>query len=102
VDFSFTSEQQMLLDSTRRFLADHYGLEQRRRIMASADGYSADVWGQFAEIGLLALNIPEGDGGLGGGPVETLLVSMALGEAIAVEPYLSSAVLATRAVTMLG
>jgi alkylation response protein AidB-like acyl-CoA dehydrogenase len=102
VDFSFTDEQQMLLDSTRRFVADHYGLEQRRQIAASTDGFSREAWQQFAELGLLALNIPEQDGGLEAGPIGTLLVSMALGEALVVEPYLSSAVLATRAISQLG
>jgi alkylation response protein AidB-like acyl-CoA dehydrogenase len=102
VDFSFTDEQQMLLESTRRLVADHYSLEQRRHIMASAEGYSREVWQRFAELGLLALNIPEENGGLDGGPTGTLLVSMALGEALVIEPYLSSAVLGTRAIAQLA
>jgi alkylation response protein AidB-like acyl-CoA dehydrogenase len=102
VDFSFTEEQQMLLDSTRRWLADHYAFEQRRRIISSQEGYSRGVWRQLSELGLLGLNVPEEEGGLGGGPIDTLLVSMAVGEALVVDPFLSSAVVATRAIATLG
>jgi hypothetical protein len=49
----------------------------------------------LAELGLLGLNAPEEHGGLGAGPVETMLVMNALGRGIVVEPYLSSAVLGT-------
>ncbi len=102
MDFSFSDEQQMLLESTRRLIADHYDSRKRRGILASADGYSRELWKEFAQLGLLALNIPQEQGGLDAGPIETLLVSMALGEGLVVEPYLSSAVLATRAVVRLA
>jgi alkylation response protein AidB-like acyl-CoA dehydrogenase len=102
VDFSFTDEQQMLLDSTRRLIAARYSLEQRRGILTSTQGFSREIWKEFGSLGLLAVNIPEEDGGLGAGPIGTLLVSIALGEALVVEPYLSSAVLATRAIARLA
>ncbi len=102
MDFSFTDEQQMLLDSTRRLLADKYSLEQRRQIMASPEGYSRSVWQQFSELGLLGLNVPAANDGLDGGAISSLLVCMAMGEALIIEPYLSSAVLAARAIAKLG
>jgi alkylation response protein AidB-like acyl-CoA dehydrogenase len=102
VDFSFTGEQQMLLESARRFVAEQYAPEHRRRIIASPQGFSREVWQQFAALGLLAVNVPEENGGPGAGPMGTLLISMALGEGLVIEPYLSSAVLATRAIATLG
>ena len=102
MDFSFTDEQHMLLDSTRRLIAARYSLEQRRGILASAQGFSREIWKEFGSLGLLALNIPAEDGGLDAGPIGTLLVSIALGEALVIEPYLSSAVLATRAIARLA
>lgn len=102
MDFSLSDEQQMLRESTRRWLADHYGFEQRRRIIASAEGYSRSLWREYAELGLLGLNVPAAHGGLDGGPIGTLLVSQALGAALVVEPYLSSAVLATCAFAKLA
>lgn len=102
MDFSFTDEQQMLLDSTRRLLADEYSAQQRRQIISSPEGFSRSVWQQFSELGLLGLNIPAENGGLDGGAISTLLVCLAMGEALITEPYLSSAVLATRAIAKLG
>jgi alkylation response protein AidB-like acyl-CoA dehydrogenase len=102
MDFSLSQEQQLLADSARRYVREQYTFEQRRKILASADGYSRATWKDFADLGLLALNVPERDGGLGGGPVETMLLGMAVGEGLVVEPYLSSAVVATRAIALLG
>jgi len=102
MDFEFSSEQQLLADSARRYIAEQYSFERRKQILASAAGYSATVWKDFADLGFLGLNVPEQDGGLGGGPVETLLLATAIGEGLVVEPYLSSAVVATRAIARLG
>ena len=102
MDFSFNDEQQMLLDSTRRFIAERYGFEHRNHVRASADGWSREVWKQLGELGLLAINIPESEGGIGAGPVGTMLVSNAIGEGLLLEPFLSSAVFATHAIVQLG
>jgi alkylation response protein AidB-like acyl-CoA dehydrogenase len=102
MDFSFNDEQQMLLDSTRRFIAERYGFEHRNKVRASADGWSREIWKQLGELGLLAINIPEADGGIGAGPVGTMLVSNAIGEGLLLEPFLSSAVLATHAIVQFG
>jgi alkylation response protein AidB-like acyl-CoA dehydrogenase len=102
MDFSFNDEQQMLLDSTRRFIAERYDFEHRNHVRASADGWSREVWKQLGELGLLAINIPEADGGIGAGPVGTMLVSNAIGEGLLLEPFLSSAVLAMHTIVQLG
>jgi len=102
MDFSYTEEQQMLLDTTRRLIAERCGFETRQRNRQSPEGYSREAWQSFAEIGLLALNVPEADGGMGGGPIETMLVCNAIGEGLLLEPYLSSAVIATQAIARLG
>lgn len=93
MDFDLTEEQSILKDSLDRLLAEQYGFEQRRRIMASPEGFSAGMWGRYAEMGLMALPFAEGDGGLGGTPVETMLVMEAFGKALALEPYLPTVVL---------
>jgi len=93
MDFDLTEEQSILKDSLDRLLAEQYGFEQRRRIMASPEGFSAGMWGRYAEMGLMALPFAEDDGGLGGSPVETMLVMEALGKALALEPYLPTVVL---------
>jgi alkylation response protein AidB-like acyl-CoA dehydrogenase len=103
MDFTFTEEQQMLLDTTRRFVAKDYGFETRRRIKEkSPDGFSREVWKGLADIGLLSLNVPEEEGGLGGSPVDTMLAMNAVGEGLLLEPYLASAVIATKTIAVLG
>ncbi|HEX8885636.1 MAG TPA: acyl-CoA dehydrogenase family protein, partial [Noviherbaspirillum sp.] len=99
MDFTFTEEQQMLQDTTRRFIARDYSFETRRERAKAAREGRADrkVWQGLADLGLTALNVPEEDGGLGGNAIDTMLVMTALGEGLVLEPFLSSAVMATRA-----
>ncbi|HUW38125.1 MAG TPA: acyl-CoA dehydrogenase [Rhodocyclaceae bacterium] len=95
MDFGFSEEQRQLTDTLQRFLRRDYGFEQRRAILASPAGWSRAAWSALAELGVLAINVPEAHGGLGYGPVETMLVMNAIGAGLVVEPYLASAVIAT-------
>lgn len=93
MDFDFSEEQGLLRDQLDRMLREHYAFEDRKRYMASPEGWSAEMWGRYADLGLMALPFAETDGGLGGGPVETMLVMEALGGALALEPWFSTIVL---------
>lgn len=93
MDFDLSEEQSILRDSLDRLLADKYGFEERKRHMASPEGWSAEMWGRYAEMGLMALPFAEADGGLGGTPVETMIVMESLGRALALEPYFATVVL---------
>ena len=55
MDFDLSDEQRMLQDSVRRRVADRCGFEQRNAYLADAKGYSAALWSQYAEPGLLGL-----------------------------------------------
>ena len=95
MDFSFTEEQSMLRDTLASYLRDRYDPETRRTVLASEAGWRPEVWKAFAEeLGILGLPFPEEMGGLGGGPVETVIVMEALGSALVVEPFLETVVLA--------
>lgn len=93
MDFDLSEEQSILKDSVERLFADRYGFEQRNKLLASPEGWSADMWRQYAELGLLALPFAEEHGGVGGGPVETMIVMEAMGRALALEPYFPTVVL---------
>ena len=93
MDFDLTDEQRLLKDSVDRLLADRYDFEARRRYRQTSEGFSRELWAQYAELGLLALPFPEEHGGIGGGPVESLIVMEAFGRALALEPYLATVVL---------
>ena len=93
MDFDLSEEQRMLKDSVDRLVADKYDFDQRKTYLKGEHGFSREIWGQFAELGLLALPFAEADGGFGGGPVETMIVMESLGRALAVEPYLATVIL---------
>lgn len=93
MDFDFSQEQQMLKDSAERLLADRYDFDARKGYGATEAGWSPEIWNQFAELGLLALPFSEDDGGIGGGPVETMIVMEAMGTKLTLEPYFASIVL---------
>jgi pimeloyl-CoA dehydrogenase small subunit len=94
MDFSFTEEQSMLRDTVASYLADHYSFDQRRAMLAKEPGWSPAIWKAFAEeLGILGAPFPEDLGGLGGGPVENMIVMEEMGKALVVEPYLSTVVI---------
>ena len=94
MNFDFNEEQRALADTVRRFVARDYGFEKRRAILASPAGWSREVWQGLADLGVLAVNIDEGYGGLGYGPQETGLAMSAFGAGLLLEPYLAAAVIA--------
>ena len=92
MDFDLSDEQRLLKDSVDRMLADRYGFEARRGYRATPEGWSRDIWAQFAELGLLGLPFPEAQGGFGGGLVDTAMVMEAFGRTLVVEPYFATVV----------
>ncbi|SAK62390.1 acyl-CoA dehydrogenase domain-containing protein [Caballeronia hypogeia] len=92
MDFTFSDEQQQFRDALRRYLDREYAFDARQKIVASDAGVDARHWGAFAELGLLALPVPEAHGGFDGGPVDMLVVMQELGRTLVVEPYWATAV----------
>ena len=94
MDFSFTEEQSMLRDTVASYLADHYSFDQRRAMLAQEPHWSPAIWKAFAEeLGILGAPFSEEQGGLGGGPVENMIVMEEMGKALVVEPYLGTVVI---------
>ena len=93
MDFELTDEQEMLRDTTRELLSRNYDAEKRNKVTDADPGWSTDVWGKFAEIGLLGLSFAEDDGGMGAGPVETMTVMGEIGRRLAPEPLLDGVLL---------
>ena len=94
MDHVYNDEQRMLKDSVERMIAERYTFERRKAIVASDEGFSREFWAEFADMGLLAIPFDDKHGGMGGGPIETLIVMQAFGRGIVVEPYLPTVVLA--------
>ena len=94
MDFSFSEEQRLLAESVQKFVQNTYTFEARQKLLKSEEGFSRDHWRTFAELGWLALPFAEEAGGLGGTPVEMMILMEAFGKGLVVEPYLASIVLA--------
>jgi len=92
MDFNFTEEQGMIRDSLSRLIREQYDFDTRRKVVASKEGWSPAMWAQFAELGLLMAPFSEEDGGLGGGPIDAMVVMEEFGKGLVVEPYLPSVV----------
>jgi alkylation response protein AidB-like acyl-CoA dehydrogenase len=92
MDFSFTEEQTLLRNSVSKFLADNYKFEFFKKNSRTDPGWSPSTWKQFAELGLMAAPLPEEHGGLGGGPLDTMIVMEEFGRSLVVEPYAQTVV----------
>ncbi|MGH8465188.1 MAG: acyl-CoA dehydrogenase family protein [Pseudomonas sp.] len=100
MDFEFTSEQQLLQDSLRRYVDKAYSFEARNALLAAGKNGSAENWGIFADNGWLMAALPEAYGGLGGSLVDTVIIAQELGRGLVLEPFLGCGVLAAQ--TLLG
>ena len=95
MDFDLNDEQRQLKDSVERLLADNYDdLNKRMGYMKEPKGYSAALWKQYADLGLLAVPFAEEHGGLGQGLTETMIIAEAFGRGLVIEPYFATVVLA--------
>lgn len=102
MDFNYSEEQNLLADSVTKFIQNDYSYELRRKRTATADGFDRATWNTFADLGWLAVPFSEEDGGIGGGPIETMIVMEEFGKGLVVEPYVSSVILAGTALKIAG
>ncbi|MCC2101047.1 MAG: acyl-CoA dehydrogenase family protein, partial [Hyphomicrobiales bacterium] len=91
MDLSYSDEQRLLGESANNLLAAR----------AQKPG-AADLWKEMADMGWLALPLPESDGGLGQGIVDVGIVTEAMGRHRARSNYVAGVVLAGGLVAALG
>lgn len=94
MDFSLSPEQEQLRDSVDRFAREHASFAAWRALTAAKRPYDVGNWRRMAELGWLAVAVPEEDGGLGGSPVDTMLIMEGIGRGLALEPYVGTCVIA--------
>jgi alkylation response protein AidB-like acyl-CoA dehydrogenase len=94
MDFSFSEEQNLLRDSVKKFVDKSYTWDKRKALLESDLGFSREFWSSFAELGWTALPFSEADGGIGGSPIDTMIVLEELGKGLVLEPYLASVIFA--------
>src|SRR5262245_65625674 len=90
MDFSYSDEQQQLAQSIERFFEREYDFSARRRIVGSDEGWSRETWKRLAELGVLALPLPQDNDGFGGRAIDLVPFMQGVGGSLMVEPYVGT------------
>ena len=85
MNFELSDEQSVVSDLAGRIIADHATTARVKAVEAAA-GFDRELWAAMADAGLLALCLPEADGGSGMGMVEFALIAEAQGRHVAPVP----------------
>jgi alkylation response protein AidB-like acyl-CoA dehydrogenase len=95
MDLMLSPEEDQIVDSARALLSKVLPVEAARWHNGAAAAPDRAVFGRFAELGWLALGLPEAAGGFGFGAAEEALLFREAGRAL-VTPQLLATVLAAR------
>lgn len=99
--FEFSDEHGELRRTVRSFLEQQSDEARVRELMADEGGFDSELWRRMAqELGIVGLIVDERHGGAGFSGVELAIVMEELGRALTVAPFLSSAVMATSALSL--
>lgn len=96
-----TDEQRLIRDSAQQFFKERGGAA-RLRAHRDARDTGIGLWSELAALGWIGMTVPERWGGVGLGLSEMTLVTEAAGRALAPEPLIGCAVLASDALVLGG
>jgi alkylation response protein AidB-like acyl-CoA dehydrogenase len=91
VRFSFTDDQRLFAEGLRDLLGKECTAADVRAVWDDGTGHDPRLWNHLAEMGVLSMLVPEGDGGLGGTEVDLVLLLQELGRAGAPGPVIETA-----------
>lgn len=94
MNFDYSEEQKLLVQSLERSLAKSYDFETYRAQLSSKASHDPALWNSLAELGVMAMPLPEAAGGFDGNHTDIALVAAELGRRLVPEPYVSNVVLA--------
>jgi alkylation response protein AidB-like acyl-CoA dehydrogenase len=89
VDFDLSADQRALREGARDLLEKGASSERVRAALGTP--YDERLWREMAAQGWLAVDVPEADGGLGLGFVESVVLAEQVGRYVAPAPFLSTA-----------
>jgi alkylation response protein AidB-like acyl-CoA dehydrogenase len=94
MNFDFSEEQKMLVQSLERTLAKTYTFDDYREQLEAKATHAPELWSSLAELGIMAMPLPESAGGFDGNHIDIMAVCTELGRRLVPEPYVSNVVLA--------
>ncbi|MFC6284863.1 MULTISPECIES: acyl-CoA dehydrogenase family protein [Polaromonas] len=93
MDFSLSEEQVMLSDMATRMFANEHDWQVRKHVLADPAYTPPSLWGQLSDLGLLGIYMDE-EASVQDRAVAAHLVCTAMGKSLALEPFVSTAVMA--------
>jgi alkylation response protein AidB-like acyl-CoA dehydrogenase len=104
VQLVLTEDQELIAKTASDFAAQRSPIARVRELRDAGDpvGFSRELWKEMAELGWVGIPFPEAQGGSGLGMAELVCVLEALGRGLAPEPFLSTVLLAGRALLHAG
>lgn len=90
----FSDEQAELLEVAQRFCREKSPVDKVRALIDDETGHDPAVWSELAELGWLAIAVPEEFGGVGLSLAEVVPVVEQMGRALMGGPFLSTTVAA--------
>ena len=94
MDFAFSDDQRLFQQTVRELFDKECATEHVRAAWASDDGRVAGVWSKLAEIGVVGLMAPEGEGGMGLDDVDLVLLLEESGRSGLCDPLVENAAVA--------
>ena len=101
MDFGLSADQRMLAESVRGHLASRVPIDRIRQLRDADCPNDREVWKELADLGATGILVPEARGGSGLSLLDAALVAEALGHAVTPAPFLSSAVIAALALSLI-
>ena len=90
-------ERDELRSTARKFLGEQASIDRVRALLDDVDGYERSVWAAMAELGWMAVHLPEEHGGMGASYTDLAVLLHEMGRAVTPGPFVASAVLAAEA-----
>jgi alkylation response protein AidB-like acyl-CoA dehydrogenase len=97
MDLDLSSDQELLLETTGRFLASNWTTTEVRRLIADPTGFERGVWNDGAQLGWTSMLVPEefGGGTISGEGVRDLgIIAELLGRSLFAGPVLPTNIVA--------
>lgn len=91
MEYGASDDQQLLQETTRRFVESRAPVSEVRRFADDPAGFDGQVWRQGAELGWASMFVPEAHGGMAesaSGAVDAAIVAAELGRVLFTGPFL--------------
>jgi alkylation response protein AidB-like acyl-CoA dehydrogenase len=102
MNFDLSEEQEIIVESVAKFVANESPVERFRKLRDTERGWEPELWASMAENGWLGVAFPEEQGGFGGSFVDLALIIEQLGRGLVPEPVIPSVVLAGGLISRIG